>query len=794
MMSMRWRKVLGDLKQGRVKIVAMMLVLGLGVAGVTAALAGLGVLGREIPGSFSSARVPDLALMMERVDDAVLERIARNDDVEAVDARRVIYARIQDRTGVWLPIRLHVIRDFRKQMLGRVHRHGGDWPDPGQLDEHIYLEQSGEALLDTRTDSAIKLRRPDGEIVTLRSAGAVHDPAVAPSFQERLLYGYATPAVAVRLGHSATLDQALIKLRYRGPPGEVLETGNALRAALQRDGMTSFRADVLPAGHPHAMLMNGMLRVLAILAALAFGCSAALVGYMMSALMRQERRAVGIMKTLGARWHQIGLQYLYLTLPLVLLALAVALPIGILLGDALVRHHEFSLNIDIADRDSPAVVWPWVLGLSLGIPLVAVAIPILRAALMSARAAIADTDISQINFGAKLAARLIHVPASLKLVFALRNSWRRPWRSVLMVAGLSFAGALLLLTHTNYQSMLAVIDTSLAHRGYDIDVTFPKTAPGRTLTDIASGVDGVAAVEAWRRASVTFAQVDSLHETEGRITRTLGLTGYPEDTRMLKLPIVRGRAPQPGTHGEMLITRALHHAFPQIDVGTRLLLQFRDRQTHVTVVGMVEEIAAVRMYAPFATFEAVTALGDASSLIRVQASQTDLPAVMHALDERFIAARMAPLQAQSRDILREALVEHFNVVGDVVRMAALAIALIGMVLLVSTTLLNLMERKRETGVLRTLGATPSTLIAIFLAEAGSLIALSFGLAIALSIPISLAMLKRAETLLLHVTVPMHFSLTGLGLLWCGALIVVATILLLIWRSVGETVRETLQYE
>jgi putative ABC transport system permease protein len=793
-LSMRWRKVLGDLRQSAPQIGAIMLVLGLGAAGVTAALHGRGVLEREIESSFAMARVPDLALLLDRVNPAALAAVAAHEDVEAVDARRVVYARVLDRTGVWLTLRLVVIQDFNKQALGRVHRHGEAWPDATKLDENIFIEQSGEPLLDVAPGSPVQIRRQDGDIVMLRSAGAVHDPAVAPSFQERMVYGYATPAVAARLGLDIALDQLLVKLTYRGSNSDVLESANRLRGLLQRQGIASIRADVLPAGHPHAMLMNAMLRVLGVMSALAFACSAGFVAYMMAAWMRREQRIVGVMKAIGARWQQIALQYLFLTVPLVLLTVALALPAGDLLGRALVRYYAASLNIDIAQSAAPLAVWRLAVMLALGIPFVAMTLPILRAALMTAQAAIQDPGIAPLNTAGRIAAHLIRWPGRLRATFALRNVWRRPWRTVLMVLGLSFGGALLLLTHTNYKSMMAVIDTSLANRGHDIDVVLPRTAPAAALLPIAERAQDVEIAEAWRRASVAFARVESLHETEGRVSRGIGITGYPDATRLFKLPVVVGRMPAAGATTEVIITRAFHHAFPQVQVGQPLELDFRDRRSVVTVTGMVDEIASVRMYAPFSAFESITGLGDASSVLRIKARGDDLPAVMRSLDEAFIAARMAPLQLQSRDVVREALEEHFKVVGDVVRMVALAVALVGAILLVSTTLLNLMERKREIGVLRALGAAPGTLVAIFLAEGIAVTAISALFAFALSIPISLAMLRRAETSLLHVAVPLQFSMTGLGILLSGALVVVVTALVLISVNLKQSVREAIAYE
>ena len=58
--------------------------------------------------------------------------------------------------------------------------------------------------------------------------------------------------------------------------------------------------------------------------------------------------------------------------------------------------------------------------------------------------------------------RLIRMPGDRRWSFALRNSFRRPWRLALTLLALSAGGALLLTTHNNYESLMRVIDRALA--------------------------------------------------------------------------------------------------------------------------------------------------------------------------------------------------------------------------------------------------------------------------------------------------------------------------------------------
>ncbi len=789
-MNMRWRKVAGDLSLYRLQIGLIALVLILGTAGVVAALNAQAILKREIAASYATASSPDIALWFDKVETPLLETVAAEEGVAATDARRVVFTRIAARDGTWLPARLSVVRDFTKQKLGLIHQHNGAWPAG---DGSILIEQSGQALINT--SAAIRIRTPMGDIVSLPLAGLVHDTAIAPSTQDRLIYAYVTPGTAALLGQNPNLDQLLVKMEHRASAGTAYELGNTLSEALKRKGTPALRMEVLHAEHPHAALMGAMLRVLGVLSAIAFTCSAALASYMVSAWMRREVRQVGIMKTLGARWQQIAMQYLALVGPIILVAIVIALPLGASLGRAMVDYYAVALNIDMANwQVPPSLLWQEIL-LALCIPLIAMVFPIVRAARMSPQTAIQDAGITTLPAAGRLASRLIKFPGRMRWTYALRNSWRRPWRLAMMVLGLSAGGALLLMTHSNYESFIRVIDTNLGNQGHDIEVLLQRSVPAAQLETIARGVPEVEIAEAWRRTGVNIAlPAGSTGEPPINENRRVTLSAYPPDTRLFRLPVVRGRMPAPGADNEILITRNFKDTYPLMQVGSKIDLVFRGRKAPATVVGMVEEIGSPALYTNFATFDALTALGDQSQSVRVKIRGDQIELAAGVLDQAFLEARLPPGQMISRAMIRDSLEEHFKVVGDVIRMVALAAALVGAIILAATTSLNVFERGREIGILRTLGATPRRIATLFLAEGASITLLGFFLSIAISIPMTLAMLNAAENRLLHVAVPLQFSWLGLAILSSGALVVLLTVLIAVAFSMRKTVRDALVYE
>lgn len=795
--SMRWRKALGDARQYWLQISMVALVLVVGATGGVAALNAQAILKREIASSFAMASSPDIALLFEQVTPQLLADVAAQPGVRAVDARRVTTTRVEAQDGNWLPIRLTIVRDFSVQQLGVTHLHPGQsigaWPRQSGT---ILIEQSGQSLLGSAVGGKLRLRTPTGELADLPLGGFVHDPAVAPSTQERTIYAYVTADSAGQLGQSPVLDQLLVKMEQRASFSEARAFGSALNAQLRQRGRSAFRVDTLASDHPHEGLMNAMLQVLGVLSVLALICSAALVGYMVAAWMCREVRQVGIMKTLGARSMQLVWQSLYLVAPTLILAGGVGMVLGAQLGREVVRQYAVTLNIDITQWQVPSQLLFKEMAFVLGVPLLAMLIPIVRAARMSALSAIQSAGISTPSAAVgRMAAWLLRVPGSAAWTLSLRNIWRRPWRSLLMVLALSSGGTLLLTTHSNHESLFNMVDISLANQGHDIEVLMQNPAPAAQLEAVARSVPEVEIAEAWRRAAVSIVDATAAsNAAPANATRRFALTGFPADSRLFKLPVVQGRPLRDGALNEVLVTRKLQDSFGQLQLGRSVDLQFGERLVMVKVVGVVEEVAMPLMYANYATFEAVTALGDAPEALRVKARSPHIELVALALDQAFLSARLVPAQIVSRTMVRDALDEHVRVVGDVIRMVALAAALVGAIVLAATTVLNVIERTREIGIIRTLGAGPSRIAAVFLAEGAVITLVSVVLSMALSVVLTRVLLDLAERKLVYVTVPMQFSTLGLGILCSGAMVVLATVAVALALSLGKTVRETLAYE
>jgi len=108
--------------------------------------------------------------------------------------------------------------------------------------------------------------------------------------------------------------------------------------------------------------------------------------------------------------------------------------------------------------------------------------------------------------------------------------------------------------------------------------------------------------------------------------------------------------------------------------------------------------------------------------------------------------------------------------------------------------LNVLERTREIGILRSLGAKSGVVRRMVILEGVATSLVSFVLAIPLSVPISLALGRAVgQELLMH---PLDYAFSGIAtLLWLGIVTIIAVVASLLPANgaANLTIRETLAY-
>ena len=175
--------------------------------------------------------------------------------------------------------------------------------------------------------------------------------------------------------------------------------------------------------------------------------------------------------------------------------------------------------------------------------------------------------------------------------------------------------------------------------------------------------------------------------------------------------------------------------------------------------------------------------------------------------DRMFAARRAELTAslttpeeiekvdKSLSNSRFAYDQHMLMIYWFLIVMAVIIGGVGGLGLMTTMSLNVLERRREMGVMRAIGATPKTILTMIVAEGVVIGVLSWAIAALLAWPVSKALGDLLVRAMFRFGVDFTFERLGL-LLWfvLSISLSAAASFLPAWRASRVTVREALAYE
>lgn len=140
------------------------------------------------------------------------------------------------------------------------------------------------------------------------------------------------------------------------------------------------------------------------------------------------------------------------------------------------------------------------------------------------------------------------------------------------------------------------------------------------------------------------------------------------------------------------------------------------------------------------------------------------------LEQRFKAEGVRVSAVQTSAEFREGLDRQFNVLMAFLHLMAILIAVVGAIGLMGTMSMNVVERTRELGVLRAIGASDGAIQQIVVAEGVLIGTISWALAAILAIPISRLLSDSMGMAFVSTPLPPAFSVAGVAL-WLGIVLV-----------------------
>jgi putative ABC transport system permease protein len=501
-----------------------------------------------------------------------------------------------------------------------------------------------------------------------------------------------------------------------------------------------------------------------------------------NALITQQTNQIGIIKAIGGRSDTITKVYLTGIFVYGILALFIAVPLGASVAFSISRYFLNLFNIDYEVFVISNLALTLQIIAALSVPLLAGLAPVFRGMALTVREAISSYGLGG-DFGSSRLDQTIEKIGQRWLpshyATALGNMFRRKGRLVLTQIVLVTAGAMFLMVMSLNSSIDATLQGIFNSRQHDVHISFEVEQPVNRIVEVAKLVPGVEAAEVRMLHSGTML-------VNGKRTKEAGLGGYvtgiPPGSDFYKPFMVAGRWLQPGDGRVIVITKQSAEK-TKVGVGSRITLDMGELgKEDWTIIGLYDPVFVGGfnpdvIYAPQDALFSATKKTNRGAQLYVRTQQHDAESVddiTKRLKEVFESRNAKVAISETENEIKKSNQMQFSLVTSMLLMLAVIVAVVGGIALAGALSIAVVERTKEIGVLRAIGARSRAIMGMFVMEGILQGIMSWAISVPISAIVGKPLSDALGNALFNATLNYQYNFSAV-LVWLIIVVIISTI-------------------
>jgi len=796
-MSSRWKKVWADFWGNKSRAILTILTIGVGVFTVGFSSNLRFYMNESMDSDYLSSSPSEATVYASPMNEDSVKIAREVAGVDAVEGRSTIGAKVIRPGEDDVSIRFTAIENPYDLTVNTLKPVLNENSIPPLGDKEVLLDSSA-ASLGYEPGNLITVELDDGKLRELRLAGYLHSATSVPLNQGQTATGFVTPDTIVWLGGARNFNALEVSVAENPTDTEhVTAVAQAVADRMERSGATVSFVYVFQPGHHYAYsISQGVFFILDVLGWLTVLLSGILIVNTITALMSQQTRQIGIMKAIGARTHQVFGMDVVLILGFGLCSLAISVPLANKAAQAVSNIMAGWLNFFPATyRGYPAALIQQAI-VALLVPLLAAVLPIYNSVRMTVR-----ETLSEYGIGAKTKPKKTSVSKGTLLIprpmrLSLRNAFRRKVRLALTLFTLILAGALFIGVYNLWASLTKGIIDIQGYMMADINTSFNRAYRFDKVSEMVLNIPGVSNVEGWLEYPGTL-----IPEGTNEVGRQIEFIAPPSTSTLIDPILTAGRWLQPGDENAVVIGNHLLNMFPDLKIGDTLTIKINEKETQWHIIGFYSLPINLDVPWLYVNYEYISRLIGQPGMVYALRVITDQHDAI--TQENVNAQLLATFESNGIQVSEtitgvdfiQGATEFTNVIVYFIMGMAVLIAIVGGLGLMGTMSINVLERTREIGVMRAIGASSWTIQSIVISEGVVIGLVSWIISIALAIPLTSVLTFGVGMAIFTAPLPVVYSLTGMFVWLFGTLLLAAIASSLpAARASRLTVRDTLAYE
>lgn len=811
MMRPRWRKVFHDLINNLSRTLLVVFSIAVGVFSIGVIVGAYVIISNDMSLSYSSNNPTNIELRTGPFDESLVSTIQNVRGVSDAEGRTVLSMRARIKgTDNWQTLNVIAIEDYSDLNINLLNIDvGTNSPN----DKQAVLERKVLQDMQVKVGQILELQLENGNIKELPVVGIVQDASTAAGDFIANPFVYVTVNTLPYLNEEPLFNRLYVTLTENKNNSAHLQSMlTVIRDKTEQSGVGVFHSRYAKTNeHPMASTVQAILGILLALGILILFLSSSLIANTLNALLNQHLRYIGIMKLVGASRNQVLQMYMVLILSFCLIALGIAVPLGGQGAYWLAGYIADQINFALMGyRIVPlALIVQIIVGLA--VPLMAGFVPVLNGSKISVVRALSDNQMLEeakpepveakketiiekisLRFTKLLSKRNIHIPRPLLISF--RNTFRRKGRLILTLFTLTMAGAIFIAVFNVRVTLFDYMDGIANYFRADVTLDFDQPYRLKDITNRVLSIPGVAKIEGW-----AFASAEAINLDES-LAENITILAPPSDSTMVTPNLVTGRWLIPGDEKALALSEQIYESFPNIKPGDKIRIKVYGKKEEWTVVGIFKFVPQEGTFA-YGTYEYISKIthqNNRSFSYRImlddhsKQNQEEMGAF---IDAYFQNNGYNVDQVRTGDSTLSSATESLNILITFLLIMAILTAVVGSMGLTGTMGMNVLERTREIGVMRSIGAVDRAIMQTVIIEGMAIGGISWLLGAFLSVPITYVLSDIVSLAVFESPIKVVFTATGFLIWFLVVLILSALASLLPARNAASlTIREVLAYE
>lgn len=778
------RKSFADVTRRKGRTLIVVLSICIGVFGLT----GINTFEFKIFDVFAHmqdhSRYPDIMFQVNHVDPALTQQLAALPDVQILQTQ--MQGSFQWHTATSsIPITITAFQNPQWVELAGYELTSGH----NAVSREIVMETIDSALHPFALNDTIQIDTSHGP-VSLRVVGTASTAGLTQPKASHVAQAYMSLEGLASVLGSSQLNSIAVKVRNIDTVQNTVASITKIVQA-RHIVMSNVKVQSSVAQRMGASVVVAIFNIIRLLASGALLVSCFLIINTLTTLISEQVKIIGTMKALGGTRDIIFKSYFLTVLIYSMLGTLLGLGLGIAAGYETAIQFARLKAWDLGPFSLEPSIFLIGSAVGIGVPLLAALLPLLDGTRISVRAALSGYGIGGgdslrlRSWQRLIAERMAGMPQTVWL--GLRGTFRKRSRAIGTIAALSVAG-------TAFLAILSVvysIDQVLIHSYADFDCNVVMDVKPQAFAPLRQRVAAVAGVQQVERVITT-----------GVTTQwgQLGLFGLDASTRLYHKQLSGGRWFAPSERNVALLSDDLVR-LTGLTIGKPLT--FTDDTGHATTWTIIGTVSATEN-SIFSSGVVITSADnvnllrgdpeDSANQLYIQASNQN-PLAIQQLVNLLNATMQAQEAAPAQSVQQAIAASESSAFGLFLLfyVTAIGVGLAGVLGLYNTLMSSVLERQREIGIWRSMGASNGQVALVFWIESFALAVLGWLFGAIVGIPAAYGFVSLVAQWLFRIPFAFNAWLLGEMLL---AMLIVATLASIIPAARASSVRiaEILRYE